>query len=182
VAGDTSAIVVDSLDIDVTNVPLAQYAIDQFYTIQMAWSVPDAFLENFTPGATYDAPATPDANNGHYTPLTNIAANGNYTLYTWGAYCFVTPAFVAAVQPQCFIVFSPAQFDPKTGYDSHGRHITTQAHVWQAIGGNAISASVINAFPPPSGPNPPPLPPALCKSPSAATRRREPIFWRLKEA
>ncbi len=159
VAGDKSAIVVDSLDIDVANTSLAQYAIDQFYTIQLAWSVPDAFLDSFTPGATYDVPALPEPANGHYTPLTNIAANGNYTLYTWGAYCFVTPAFVAAVQPQCFIVFSPAQFDPKTGYDSHGRHITTQATVWQSIGGNPIPASVINTFPPPNGPSPaPPTP------------------------
>jgi hypothetical protein len=76
----------------------------------------------------------------------------------------VTPGFVAAVQPQCFIVFSPAQFDPKTGYDSHGRHITTQAKVWASIGGTPIPQSVISAFPPPSNPTPPtppnpPIPP-----------------------
>jgi hypothetical protein len=159
-APNANPLVVDSLDIDVTNVPLAQYAIDQFYTIQMAWSVPDSFINSFAGGQTYDAPVTPDPENGHYTPLTDIATNGNYTLYTWGTFCFVTPAFVAQVQPQCFVVFSTRQFNPATGFDSHGRHITTQAVAWVSAGGKQIPASVISAFPPPSGPTPPsPVPP-----------------------
>lgn len=160
----TPAVVYESLDIDFTNVALVQYCIDQFYTVQMAWSVPDSFINGFTPGATYDAPVRPDSNNGHYTPLTDVAANGNYTLYTWGAYCFVTQKFVNQVEPSGFVAFGVRQFNPKTGYDSHGRHITTQNAAWVAIGGTSLPASVISAFPPigpvpPSPPPPGPTPP-----------------------
>jgi hypothetical protein len=170
VAGNKTAVAVDHIDFDCTNGPLTQYLIDQFYGFQLAWSVPDAFIQNFKTGATFDVPATPDPNNGHFTCQADVAANGNYTLWTWGSYCFVTPAFIAAVQPSAFVSFSPVQFNPKTGLDSKGRHITTQAAAWVAIGGNPIPASVINAFPPiaPTPVNPPPVnPPVNPPAPAA---------------
>jgi hypothetical protein len=158
IAGNSKAVITDALDIDVTNVPLAQFAIANFWTIQMAWSVPDDFINGFAQGTVWSAPGIPDPNNGHYTPLADIMGpkdkahgqnvNGFYRLWTWGTRCLVSPAFVASVDPQCFIVFSARPFNPATGLDSKGRHITTQAALWHACGGNPVPASVINAFPP----------------------------------
>jgi hypothetical protein len=171
IAGNPAAVVVDALDIDLTDVPTVQYAIDQFYTVQMAWSVPDAFLNGFDTGTVWATAGIPDPNNGHYTPLASVRSGsytppagatvnvtGFYELWTWGAWCLVSPAFVSSVQPQGFVAFSARQFSPSTGLDSKGRHIVIQAAKWQAFGGNAIPASVINAFPPLVGPTPTPGP------------------------
>jgi len=158
IGGNDKAIIVDSLDIDVTNIPLAQFAIDQFYTIQLAWSVPDDFIEGFATGTQWFNADTPNPNNGHYTPITDVDTNGHYRLYTWGTYCWVSPAFIASVQPQCFIAFSPRQFDSATGLDSKGRHITLQAKLWENCGGNPIPKAVIDTFPPITDPTPMPTP------------------------
>ena len=59
-AGDPTAVIVDHLDFDVTNAALTQYLIDQFYDVCMAWSVPDAFLQQFQLGASFLTAMTPD--------------------------------------------------------------------------------------------------------------------------
>lgn len=159
-AGDTTAVVVDHLDVDVTNVPLTQYCIDQFYAVCMAWSVPDDFLQNFSTGTSWLNADTPDPNNGHFTPITDVSAAGVYRLYTWGSWCWVGPKFVASVDPECFVTFSPLQFNKATGYDSHGRHVSDQAAAWVALGGNAsLVAAVVSQFPPKVVPTPVPTPP-----------------------
>jgi hypothetical protein len=165
IAGNAAAIITDALDMDVTNVPLTQFAIDQFYTVELAWSVPDAFIQGFATGTVWPAAGIPDPNNGHYTPLASVRTGtvngvdvtGFYELWTWGTYCLVSPAFVASVQPQAFVAFSPRQFDPATGLDSKGRHITTQAVAWVSCGGNPIPQAVIDAFPPVVPTPPPPV-------------------------
>src|ERR1700675_836056 len=75
-AGVAAATYDDSLNVDVTDVALAQYCIDQFFHVCMMWSVPDAFLQNFVGGGVWASAATPDPANGHGTPLTDIAAPG----------------------------------------------------------------------------------------------------------
>lgn len=166
IGGNPAAVCTDALDFDVTNVPLTQYLIDQFYTVELAWSVPDDFLQNFETATIWADADTPDPDNGHFTPLASVHSGtlngaditGFYELWTWGTYCYVSPAFVASVQPQAFVAFSPQQFSPTTGLDSKGRHITTQAAKWSAVGGNPIPQSVINAFPPAPSPVPVPTP------------------------
>jgi len=169
IAGNPAAVITDALDIDVTNVPLAQFAIDQFYTIELAWSVPDKFLNEFAGGTVWPDAGIPDPANGHYVPLADVGGSstppvsgqnlsGFYRLWTWGTWCWVSPAFVASVQPQAFIAFSPRQFGAKTGLDSKGRHITTQAGLWAACGGNPVPTSIINSFPPLPAPVPVPTP------------------------
>jgi len=180
VAGDPTNIVSDHLDVDVTDVALAQYCIDQFYHVNMAWSVPDMVLQSFAQGEVFAVAATPDPNNGHFTPLSDIAAPGTlvntvdvggfYRLWTWGAWCWVSPAFVASVQPQCFVTFSPLQFDKATGYDSHGRHVSDVAAAWIGIGGNAsLVGAVVATFPPKAAPAPAPSPAPTPSSASAVT-------------
>lgn len=147
-AGDPTAVIVDHLDFDVTNAALTQYLIDQFYDVCMAWSVPDAFLQQFQLGASFLTAMTPDPENGHFTPLSDVDANGTYRLFTWGAWCWVSPAFIASVDPESFATFSPLQFSKATGYDSHGRHVSDQAAAWVAIGGDASKvATVVAQFP-----------------------------------
>jgi hypothetical protein len=185
IAGNAKAIITDALDMDVTNVPLTQFAIDNFYTVELAWSVPDAFVNGFATGTVWAAAGTPDPNNGHYTPLADVGGpattqegytgslNGFYRLWTWGTWCWVSPAFVASVQPQAFIAFSPRQFSTTTGLDSKGRHITQQAALWVTCGGNPIPQAVIDAFPPLSpSPTPTPTPtptPAPTPAPAPAS-------------
>lgn len=168
-AGDPTLTVVDHLDFDVTDVALTQYLIDQFYTVQMAWSVPDNFINNFATGTVWANPGIPDPNNGHYTTLADVRADGYYGLDTWGTYCWVSPAFVASVQPQCFVALSARQFDEQ-GYDSKGRHVTQQAAIWVNLGGNAkIAQALVASFP--GGPTPTPLP-----TPTPAPKPTEPSW------
>ncbi len=174
-AGQPAATYVDSLDLDLTNVALVQYAIDQFYHACMMLSVPDAFIQSFDTGTVWPSAMIPDPNNGHGVPLSDVFGpadtlgginlNGFYRLWTWGTWCAVGPLWIASVQPAGFIVFSARQFDPKTGLDSKGRHILTQAAVWNSCGGNVIPASVIAAFPPLS-PTPTPVPPGPTPTPT----------------
>jgi hypothetical protein len=159
IANDTTCVVVDHLDVDITNAPLAQYCIDQFYSICMAWSVPDAFIQGFAQGTVWAAAAIPDANNGHFTAQADVAGptdtgsdgtalNGFMRLWTWGSWCWVSPAFIASVDPECFVTFSALQFNKADGYDSHGRHVSDQAAKWVALGGNAAAvATVVALFP-----------------------------------
>ena len=149
IADDENATVADHLDIDVTNVPLAQYCIDQFYAVCVAWSVPDAFLKEFQQGASFLQPMTPDPENGHFTPLADVDAQGNYRLWTWGTWCLVSPSFIASVDPETFVTFSHLQFNSATGLDSHGRHVSDQAAAWVALGGDQTRvAAVVALFPP----------------------------------
>jgi hypothetical protein len=170
IAGDPTDIVTDHLDVDITDVPLAQYCNDQFYGVHMAWSVPDAFLQGFAQGTVWPSAMTPDPNNGHFTPLSDVAGestvdainiNGFMRLWTWGAWCWVSPTMVASVEPQCFVTFSPLQFSKATGYDSHGRHVSTQAKAWIALGGNAALVDAVVAQFPATGPAPSPPPPPV---------------------
>jgi hypothetical protein len=148
IAGDSCAVVADHLDVDVTDARLAQYCIDNFYAVCMAWSVPDDFLSGFAPGASWLDADTPDENNGHFSPLADIDADGNYRLWTWGSWCWVSPAFLASVDPECFVTFSGLQFD-KAGFDSHRRHVSDQAAAWAAIGGShAAVQATVDRFPP----------------------------------
>lgn len=187
VGGVKDAVIVDALDVDLTDVSLIRFLIDQFYTVQMGWSVPNSFISNFAPGSVWASPGRPNPLHGHYTPLADVGgpktpiptpadptgggrtpyradwwageegpANatvtslaGFYRLYTWGAWAWVSPAFVASVRPDGFVVFSAAQFDAKTGLDSKGRHVRHQADLWVACGGKAIPESVLAAFPAP---------------------------------
>lgn len=159
IAGVSQAVIADSLDIDITNVTLTRFLIDQFYAVEMAWSVPDAFMQEFDTGVVFDSPGNPNPQNGHFAPLTDLDANGRYRIVTWGTWCWASPAFIASVQPESFAVFSARQFDA-TGHDSKGRHVSTQAKAWASLGGSAAAvAKVVDMFPPVDGPTPiPPKP------------------------
>ena len=183
VAGDPANIVADHLDVDVTDAALTQYCHDMFYGVHMAWSVPDDVLQNFAQGVVFASPGTPNPANGHYTPLSDVggpssaapdgtSVNGFYRLGTWGAWCWVSPAFVASVQPQSFVTFSPLQFSKATGFDSHGRHVSDVAAAWVAIGGNmSLVNPVVAQFPPKTSTPPVPVPtgPATLASAQAWT-------------
>jgi hypothetical protein len=153
-AGNKEACIVDHLNVNVKNVALAQYIIANFYHLPMMWSVPDAFINDFKAKAVFANAMTPDPNNGHGTPLTdvvNVPGHGStwfYRLYTWGAYAYVSQAFVDSVDPQCFAVLSARQFNA-SGFDSHGNHVSVIGPKWVAIGGSASAAAALIAkFPP----------------------------------
>lgn len=158
-AGDPDAVVVDHLDIDITDAQLAQFCTDNFYGLCMAWSVPDDFLRLFSQGTVWDNADTPDPNNGHFTAMADYDAAGRIRCWTWGSWCWMGPAFVASVQPACFVTFSALQFRGSDGYDSKGRHVGDVAANWLAIGGNpSLVAPVVSRFPPKVRPPAPPAP------------------------
>ena len=165
VGGNKAATVVDYLDVDLTDVALVQFAIDQFYAVALEWSVPDDFLNGWTTGSVWPNAMTPDPNNGHATPLASVWSGqdqgqdvtGFYELWTWGGYCLVSAAFVASVDPTGFVALSARQFNAQ-GYDSKGRHVSTQAALWIACGGNADRANALVATFPAIGPTPTPVP------------------------
>lgn len=157
IAGNQQAVIADSLDIDVTNVALTRHLIDQFYAVEMAWSVPDAFLNNFDTGVVFQNSGIPNPNNGHFTPLADVSSNGLYRIITWGTWCWVSPTYVASVQPQSFCVFSSRQFNSQ-GFDSKGRHVSKQADAWVNVGGSRAAVAKVVAMFPPVNPGPVPVP------------------------
>jgi hypothetical protein len=182
IAGNTAAIIQDNLDVDITNVALAQSLIDNNLFICMAWSVPDDFLNDFATGIVFADADSPDPENGHFTPVADVGGpssvasdgtnvNGFYRIITWGSWCWASPAFIKSVDPSCFVVFSSRQFN-SSGLDCKGRHVSQQAQYWINIGGNAaIAAKVVAMFPPlPSPvPTPAPVPPPPKPAPLPST-------------
>jgi hypothetical protein len=174
IGGNSQAIAVSYLDFDCTNVPLTQYLVDQFYGFCMGWSVPDKFIQQWEPGSVWMNAAKPDDRNGHFTWLCSVmtgsesgqSVQGAYRQYTWDGFSYAGPDFIASVKPQSFVAFSPRQFSLSTGLDSKGRHITTQAAVWAAIGGAPIPTNVIELFP---AIDSPPVPVTPTPTPSPVT-------------
>ena len=170
-----SAIIQDYLDFDGTNVGLLRYLVDQFYSVCMGWSVPDAFINDFDTGVVFANAMTPNPENGHYTPISDVAGatvvngidiSGFNRDITWATWCWISEAFIASVDPDFFVCFSSRQFNAQ-GYDSKGRHVSQQATVWISLGGNAAkAAAVVEMFPaigettttPPPEPTPIPAP------------------------
>jgi hypothetical protein len=137
IAGDTSATVVDHLDLgDGSNAALVQFCLDQFYSVCKAWSVPDEVLNTFVSGCSFLTPLPADPANGHFTCISDVDADGNYRDWTWGGWFLESPAFMAGTDPECFVTFSALQFNAQ-GYDSKGRHVSDVAASWVSIGGNA---------------------------------------------
>lgn len=156
--GNTKAVVYESLSIDITNTRLVQFCLDNFGTVQMGWSVPDSFVDNFTPGKLYDGVGIPNDAQGHYTPLSDVSPAGNYTCWTWSKFIFMSPSYVSSVHADGFISFGLRQFDAKTKRDSHGRHIRDQNKLWVTVlGGTGLPKAVLDAFDPPI-PSPTPIP------------------------
>jgi hypothetical protein len=172
IAGDSTAVVVDHLDLsDGSDKALVQFCCDWFYCVCKAWSVPDQVLQTFVSGASFLTPLPYDAANGHFTPISDVDASGNYRDWTWGGWFWESPEFMAATQPECFTTFSPLQFSKTTGYDSKGRHVSDVGAAWVSIGGNAsIVAKVVAQFPakaapPAPAPTPIPAPPSTKPAP-----------------
>jgi hypothetical protein len=163
-----------SFDIDPSNTPLMQYALDNGFLVIMGFACPDAFLDNFEQGAVFSGTGIPNPNQGHFVVLADVGGpattsnginlNTFYSTWCWASWVWCAATWVNSVQPQCFINFTCTGFNAQ-GYDSKGVHITVRAANWQAITDMAIPASVINAYPPPSSPvvippvDPPPATP-----------------------
>jgi hypothetical protein len=167
IGGNKAATYDDSLDVDVNDLALARFCIDRFFHVAMMWSVPDVFIQEFKAGGEWLYAEQPNPENGHGTPLADIDEHGNYRLWTWGAWVWVSPEFVASVDPSCWVTFSRRQFNA-AGYDAHGRHVQDVARDWISIGGSADKAARVAAMFPGPAPGPGPSPnPAPKPAPSS---------------
>lgn len=170
-ASTPAANIIDTLDIDPTNAALMQYAIQEFGVVFFMLDVPDDWINGFTSGGVWDAPARADQNNGHGVMFNGVDAQGRYKLRTWGDYCWLTPAGLAQCDPTAFIVCSLRWFNAQ-GYAPNGKHYTELAQVWVDCGGKPWPASPFPA-PNPSptpvpGPAPTPVPPVPDPIPNPA--------------
>jgi hypothetical protein len=111
--GDTSANIVDALDIDPTDASLSQFAIANFFGILFMLSVPDAWINNFDTDYVWDqgSGVVANPNNGHGVWLNGVDENGNYKVQTWGTHGWITPGGVSVCEPSAFIVFSLRMFN-----------------------------------------------------------------------
>lgn len=156
-AGNADAKAVDYLYIDLKDQVGVQKALACFTGKQFTFAVPNNWINNSDTGSIWDAPATPNQNNGHAVHINGIDAQGRYKVQTWGTYTLMTHAGMLEVDPSAFVVFSERSFDSK-GYDSNKRHITEVAKFWKEAGGKEIPAAILNKYPsilPPSPPIPP---------------------------
>jgi hypothetical protein len=146
-----AASILDALDVDPTDAPLVQSALELFGGVLFMLAVPDAWVNNFRTGAVWDAPARANPQNGHGIWWNGVDAAGRYKLQTWGTHGWITPAGVAVCDPSAFVVFSLRWFNSK-GIAPNGLSYDQLAAYWVQAGGKTL--------PPWSGPiNPPPPPP-----------------------
>lgn len=141
------------------------YLIDQFYALGYGCGLPLAFANGFHTGSVWPKNIG-WSSAGHAMALSDVAGpndvaqginiSGFYRAWTWGTWCWVSAPFLLGMFGLMTAYFSPRQFDPKTGLDSKGRHITTQAAAWSACGGAPISPSLLSLFPPPGAVRPSP--------------------------
>jgi hypothetical protein len=150
-ADTPAATILDALDVDTTDAQLVQAAINLFGGLFFMLDVPDAWYTDFDTGAIWDAPATPDGNNGHGIWWNGIDVNGHYKFQSWGTYGWITPAGVADCDPSGFVVFSLRWFNQQ-GVAPNGMTYDNLAGLWVQAGGNPLPPSPFPA----SGPTPSP--------------------------
>ena len=120
------------------------------YGVEMAWSVPDAFLSSFQSGSSFLSAMTPNPENGHFTTMSDVDTSGNYRLWTWGGWVWVSQVFVMSVDPETFTTFSPlpSSSSPRATTPAGAARLGRGRGVGIAIGGNAsIAQGVVSQFP-----------------------------------
>lgn len=135
--GNSSASILDSLDIDVTDTELVKSAIYLFGGVQFIFTVPDAWINSFANGVVWDAPATPDPRNGHGVAWLGVNEQDRVRLATWGGYVWITAEGVKVCNPSGFVPFSLRWFDPNTGLAPNGLSYDQLVELWVQAGGNA---------------------------------------------
>lgn len=158
--GYSDRAVFDVLDIDPNNAEVMKDAIYHFGVVQFMLAVPDKWINQFSTGAVWDAPATADERNGHGVLMNGYDGDGRYKTQTWGSYVWITPAGVGVCDASAFVVASKRWFDP-AGYAPNGHHYDELSQLWVQRGGKPWPTGV---FPPPGpgpgpGPGPNPTPP-----------------------
>ena len=153
-AGNKSASILGALDIDPNNPQLMQVACQYFGCVFFMLDVPDDWIQNFTDGGVWDAPAVADQNNGHGVMLNGVDKAGRYNVRTWGQKTWLTPAGVKQCDPTAFVAFSMRWFNAQ-GYAPNGLHYVDLSKLWVTMGGNALPA---NPFPAPAPVVNPPTP------------------------
>jgi hypothetical protein len=146
-----------SVDVDPTNAALAQNIIAALGGLFYMLSVPEAWVNNFSSGCVWDAPATYDDANGHGTWLNGVDTRGFYRLETWGDFCWVTPAGIAASNPAAFALVSLRWFD-SSGVAPNGMSYQDISDFLVGIGGSPLPPSPFPGPTPPPGPGPGPGP------------------------
>lgn len=159
IASNTQARIFDCVDIDPTNAPLMQAAIYLFGGVQFTLAVPDHWIDTFSTGCVWDAPAVADQANGHGIMFNGVDAAGRYKLQTWGTWAWITQAGVDVCDPSAFAVATMRWFNSQ-GYAPNGLHYTELAPLWVQIGGTPWPTSPFPApSPAPAPPVPVPVPP-----------------------
>lgn len=145
--------ILDALDIDPTNAPMVQSAMQMFGGVLFQLAVPTAWINNFKTGYTWDAGpgivAVPA--NGHAILWNGCQANGVYKLQTWGTYGYITPAGVKACDPTAFVVFSLRWFNAQ-GVAPNGLTYDQLAAYWVQAGGKALPPNPFTNGPTPVNP------------------------------
>ena len=132
-ANTSDARILAALNLDPTDHAAMQAAIYFFGGVLFMLDVPETWYQSFTTGATWDAPATADKNNGHGVWWNGVNTQGYYKLQTWGTYGWITPAGVAVCDPSCFVVFSLRWFN--AGVAPNGMTYDQLAALWVQFGG-----------------------------------------------
>ena len=96
-----------------------ELAIDLMEGIMFGIELPDAWLENVTPGMTLDVAGEPDPDNGHCVVAVDYLPDGRLVLSTWGMEVYMTQAAAAAYattrgQGEAYAVLSNNVVERKT--------------------------------------------------------------------
>lgn len=147
--------ILGSLTIRPTDRASIKLAMWLFGPLLYTASLPDQWLNNAGPGATWDR-ASPDPQNGHAMLLARVNSDGTYADETWGFNppIRLTPAGLEGSDAEVITCFSLEWFNPQTGFAPNGLHYADLAPLWAQLGGSTLPPS---PFPAPS-PNPDPGP------------------------
>lgn len=124
-------------------------------------ALPDAWIANPTPGMVWDGGPgiSANPNNGHAMYISGKNLDGTFNVETWGfeSPIKLTPAGLAACDPELFCVASNDWFDAN-GKSPTGIDYSTFATAWHQEGGMILPNAVTPPAPLPPTPAPVPIP------------------------
>jgi len=147
-----SAKIVDALLVDYKDANAVQTAMDNFGAVMFTLAIPDSWLQQTATGSVWNAPATPNQNNGHAVIFNGVDTAGKYKIQTWGTNLWITHAGVQVCNPETWVAFTTRWFN-SAGYAPNGLHITDAAALWVSAGGRKIPQSIVTSFPPKTPPS-----------------------------
>jgi hypothetical protein len=137
-------------DLDVRNLNLVKYALQQFGAVGLGVNFPSSAMDQFDAGEPWTVVKGSQIEGGHAIALVGYDSTWLYIL-TWGKVQKVDPAWFAAYVEEAWVALSQDFVNVSTGHDPLGGVLYDLGQQFQEV------TKKVNPFP---APGPAPVPPA----------------------